>query len=145
MYCSSPWLLWFSIRSISVGVDQWQVKDSLTLLSLSGLQPVAYSCHPSAITGWSVCLFYRKGWGSKWVRWLGINQVFSYKCDRQECESAEAEMCCFSSVITLCHRVICSRLEGKTVSGFANLKRLTLWLMSMFSFQELFGVLGVLF
>ncbi len=49
------------------------------------------------------------------MRWLTINQVFSYKFDTQECESAEAEMCCFSSVITVCHQVICSGLEGKTL------------------------------
>ncbi len=36
--------------------------------------------------------------------------------DSQECTRAEAKMCCFSSVITVCHQVICSRVVGKNLS-----------------------------
>lgn len=112
------------MRSISVGVDQLQVKDSLTLLSQS-IRPLVCSLQLPPLTHlWVVCLFILlERMRLKMGEIAVINQDFSYKCDSQECDSAEAEMCCFSSAITLWHRVICSGLEGKTCQLCCKLKK----------------------
>lgn len=138
--------LQFTIRSISVGVDLGQVKDSLTLLSLAygplvcSLQPGVCSCHPPPISGWSVYLFNQKGWGSQRVSCLAINQIFLYKCGRWECERAGTKARCCGSVMASCHQVNCSgREDADTVADGCRKLAATVGGLKQSLFQKYYG------